>query len=383
MAPGGSRSSMPNFRVSLTSPLSGALGSHSGSSQEVDEFTVDGAVSSSRDTPRRASRARTATSKAEDGLVVCPDSLRTIDAKLTKSNGSPTVLFRICQFFCVIQFPHILAGTFCSPGVMSAIRKGDKLMALAIVGVAAMVGGSVFILEETRRAIRPHGPLVTLGAGSREIPQQLYTNIERTVEKFHPSRRPFKLKVLFFAALFGVVIFFADELVQRPFHNIVSAILWFFFYLFGNTIIAVWIISMKTATILSGHAVREVINTIDLTNDMNEWNTKVCAPAMELAAQTMPALSVGWGFSVVVYTGCAMIGVVSFFALALSPALLTADDHPWFPMAVQTGCGVFIMICTAFPLLVASGPAHVSSQCDELMEALNELRVRYHLNPCT
>ena len=140
---------------------------------------------------------------------------------------------------------------------------------------------------------------------------------------------------------------------------------------------------MKTATILSGHAVREVINTIDLTNDMNEWNTKVCAPAMELAAQTMPALSVGWGFSVVVYTGCAMIGVVSFFALALSPALLAADDHPWFPMAVQTGCGVFIMICTAFPLLVASGPAHVSSQCDELMEALNELRVRYHLNPCT
>jgi len=222
MAPGGSRSSMPNFRVSLTSPLSGALGSHSGSSQEVNEFTVDGAVSSSRDTPRRASRARTATSKAEDGLVVCPDSLRTIDAKLTKSNGSPTVLFRICQFFCVIQFPHILAGTFCSPGVMSAIRKGDKLMALAIVGVAAMVGGSVFILEETRRAIRPHGPLATLGAGGREIPQQLYTNIERTVEKFHPSRRPFKLKVLFFAALFGVVIFFADELVQKPFHNIVG-----------------------------------------------------------------------------------------------------------------------------------------------------------------
>ena len=71
-------------------------------------------------------------------------------------------------------------------------------MALAIVGVAAMVGGSVFILEETRRAIRPNGPLVTLGAGTREIPQQLYTNIERTVEKFHPSRRPFKLKVLAF-----------------------------------------------------------------------------------------------------------------------------------------------------------------------------------------
>ena len=114
---------------------------------------------------------------------------------------------------------------------------------------------------------------------------------------------------------------------------------------------------------------------------MDDWTTKVCAPAMELAAQTMPALSIGWGFSVVVYAGCAMVGIVSFFALALSPEVLSADPHAWWPMAVQLGCGAFIAICTAFPLLVASGPAHVSSQCDELMEALNELRVRYHPNP--
>ena len=112
-----------------------------------------------------------------------------------------------------------------------------------------------------------------------------------------------------------------------------------------------------------------------MTNDMTDWNTKVCAPAMELAAQTMPALSIRWGRSVVVYTGCAIIGVVSFAALALSPELLSAVNHPWFPTAVRLGCAWAVAICTAFPVFVASGPAHVSTQCDVLMEALNELRV--------
>ena len=100
---------------------------------------------------------------------------------------------------------HILVGTFCSPGVKSAILAEDKLMALAITGVATMVGGSVFILQETRLAIRPRGPLATLGAGSREIPHLLYMDIERTVNKFHPSRHPFKLKVALFAVIFGAV----------------------------------------------------------------------------------------------------------------------------------------------------------------------------------
>ena len=373
MAPG----DRPAVRLSLgamSRPAASTSGGLVGEGDSPDFTVAPDTASSSRDTLRRAGSARSLNVIIEDEDVVCPDCLRSMDTLLSKPNGTPTTLYRISQLFCAIQGPHILIGTFISPGVMVAVEAEDKLMGLAIIGVAAMVVGSVFILEEARRAIRLGGPLTKLGAGSRQIPHLLYMDIEKTLRKFHPSRPPFIAKLVLYGILFGVVIIFPQIGIQEPWHNRISAVLWFMFYLFGNTVIAIWIISMKLATILSGHAVRAVITTIDLTTDMENWTTTVCAPAMELAAQTMPALSIGWGRSVVVYTGCAILGIISFFALGLSPEVHRAMDNIWWPMASRCIAGICIAICTVFPLFVASGPAHVSSQCEELMEALNELR---------
>ena len=249
-------------------------------------------------------------------------------------------------------------------------------MGLVLLSVAAMLAGTTFILEDLRRAVRPGGPLQQLGAGTRQIPSTLCEAIDGAVEKFHPERRPFKLKLAVITLLLLVVVIKPTLFVHAAWHNRASAALLFMFWFFGNTFIAVWIISMRMATILSGHAVECVISTVCATRDMADWNTRVFEPAMDLSTTTMAALSAGWGRSVVVYCGLCLLGVIAVVSLALSPLALTAATHfSGFPMALHIGCGWGVVIFTLLPVYVASGPAHVSSQCDELKKALNDLRI--------
>ena len=128
-------------------------------------------------------------------------------------------------------------------------------------------------------------------------------------------------------------------------------------------------------SILSGHAVARVISTVDSTHDMSDWNERVFEPAMDLASTTMSALSIGWGRSVVAYCGLCLLGDIAVVSLALSPLALSAASFSWFPMLLRAGCGWGVLIFTLLPVYVASGPAHVSTQCEELKEALNELRI--------
>jgi hypothetical protein len=129
------------------------------------------------------------------------------------------------------------------------------------------------------------------------------------------------------------------------------------------------------ATALSGHAVRGVIGTVDNMQDMTNWSTQVFAPTMNLASETLAYLSIGWGRSVLVYSFCAVVCILAAFSIGLSPVALEAVDIPWFPTVLRVLCAAVVLIFTALPLLVASGPAHVSTQCEELLEALNELRI--------
>ena len=90
----------------------------------------------------------------------------------------------------------------------------------------------------------------------------------------------------------------------------------------------------------------------------------------------MPALSNGWGRSVLVYTGCAFLGIIGSFSVALSPVALSALQADWFPIALRATCGFVIFSLSLLPLVVANGPADVSTECDDLLQALNQLRIR-------
>lgn len=306
--------------------------------------------------------------------VVCPDHLRSIDELLTTPGGKPTKLFWFSQACCAIQCPHILVGTFISPGVATAVESHDKLLGLAIFGVALGLGGTAMIIEDVRLSVRPSGPLTKLGAGTKEVPARLSAQIEQSMVKFHPERPAFKAKIVGYGLVLGVVAVLGAG-IQSVAHNRVSAFLWFMFYAFGNTWIAVWIISVKMATALSGHAVRTVITTVDNMQDMTDWSTTVFAPTMNLASGTLAYLSIGWGRSVLVYSFCALACILATFSIGLSPVALEAVDNPWFPTMLRVLCAAAVLIFTALPLIVASGPAHVSTQCEELLEALNELRI--------
>ena len=184
----------------------------------------------------------------EEDTQCCPDSLRSMDSLLTGANGKPSLFCRFCQLCCLAQAPHILFGTLFSPGISEAVQQEDKLMGLVLLCFAAMLAGTSFILEDLRRAVRPGGPLQQLGAGTRRIPASLVAAIDGAVKKFHPDHRPFKIKLGIVALLLLVVVVHPEIYVHSAWHNRASAALIFLFWSFGNTFIAVWIISMRTAT---------------------------------------------------------------------------------------------------------------------------------------
>eukprot|EP01048_Picozoa_sp_COSAG05_P025190 COSAG05_NODE_6292_length_985_cov_1.339729_1_plen_288_part_10 len=168
--------------------------------------------------------------------------------------------------------------------------------------------------------------------------------------------------------------------IQSPLHNRASAMLMMCFYGFGNTLIAVWIISMRMAANLAGDAVGLVVaqvRSINSSSDLaTEWESAVYAPSVALADGTMRALSIGWGRAVVSYCVLCLLGDIAVFSLMLSPLALNNSSASWWPLALRSGCGIGILVFTLLPVFVASGPAHVSSQCDELMDSLNQLRLR-------
>ena len=319
------------------------------------------------------------TAHSELGRAVCPDALQSIDRVLSISNSRPTIFFRLVQACSLLQAPHALWGSCFSPGMALAVASNDNLMGLVLLSVACLFLVFVFILEDLRRSIRPDGPLKELGAGSRMITEKQQQEIEGAMHKFYPARTPMKLKMaIVFIGLSAILV--GGIGVQSPLHNRVSAMLLMCFFGFCNTLIAVWIISMRMASSLAGDAVGLVVTHVGSINSSSdlaaEWESDVYAPSVALADGTMRTLSNGWGRAVVSYCVMCLLGEIALFSLMLSPLALNGSSASWWPLVLRSGCGGGILMFARLPVFVASGPAHVSSQCDELMNSLNQLRLR-------
>ena len=309
-------------------------------------------------------------------LKPCPHVLESIDKLLTCSNGGPTWLFVFAQVCCAVQVPHVLAGTFFSPSIVTLMKGDDRLMALVLGCMAAMLGVVNFILRDLRQVIRPNGPLCALGVGSRLLRAKQHAKVEASVHKFHIARTPQKLKTLVPTAALIAVLVYPRIGIYSDWWNRASAVLLWMWYVVCNTGIALWIISMNTATVLSSDAVDQVSIAIASTSkDMSKWGPAICAPAIALHRSTMSDLSRGWGKTVVVYCVCCLLGTVGVFSLAISPHLLQTYHAAWFPLALRCGCTCGGLMFTTLPIFIASGPARVSSACKELMVTLNQCRL--------
>ena len=205
-----------------------------------------------------------------DEQVVCQDGLVSVCRLLSQRSGQPSPLFRFIQLCCLAQAPHVMLGTFFSPGIIDVARQGDKLMGLVLLSTAMMNVVVVLILEDLRRAILPGGDLEALGAGSRCINAARYAQIEATMDKFHPGRAAAKAKVAVVVLMLCIVLVKQPEVgIQSPWQNRASALALMVWYAFANTTIAVWIISMKMATVLSSSAVEAVVSAIDAMDELD------------------------------------------------------------------------------------------------------------------
>lgn len=124
-----------------------------------------------------------------------------------------------------------------------------------------------------------------------------------------------------------------------------------------------WFMTLQVAALLAKRAVSDLrlkVQTIGMQRNISdsEWRMYIRDPAVDLARYTMPALA-AWGPSV----GAA---VVAGLASAVGNIPLVRQQH--------TLAAVNICLSILVPLLVASIPAAVSTECDLLMLDLNEAR---------
>lgn len=134
-----------------------------------------------------------------------------------------------------------------------------------------------------------------------------------------------------------------------------------------------WYVSMKVAVML---ALEDVTNVLRATNksaliDDAIWDKEVARPAIKLATETMPHLSHGWGngtgFTALLF---AVITILNFVG-TVHDIRIGSDSSDILRRAGGVVGGAMA------PFLLAIDAAHVSSRCDHLLKAINNMRLEW------
>jgi hypothetical protein len=132
-----------------------------------------------------------------------------------------------------------------------------------------------------------------------------------------------------------------------------------------------WYVSMKVAVMLALEDVTSVLRaaTKSALADDAIWDNDVARPAIKLATETMPHLSHGWGtgtgFTALLF---AIITILNFVG-TVHDIRIGEDTSDILRRAAGVIGG------SMAPFLLAIDAAHVSSRCDHLLKAINNLRL--------
>ena len=319
----------------------------------------------------------------QPGLAVCPFLVADLDTMLTrKTDGRPTLFFYCCVAGCVAQSLAWLSGTFFEPGLPAAWEAGDPLLGLAVVAFAFVTGvGMPMALAETRRTCRDAGSdglLPQLGAGTALIAAEREQAL-RAVDRMSGFDRDAAtaVRVLGFA-LFGLPSLVMGWGLHSPSQNRLTAAA-FIAFVPAFSVSTAWIVTLKTATALIATGITTVTGAVeretksvgqDMSND--QWTNTVITPCRRTIRQ-MQTLTEGWASGVLVIWGCVFGCIVAVVSLTLSPVVAEARQAPIIVMRLISLVSVGLLALIA--LLVASGPAEVSTQADVLKERLNDVRI--------
>ena len=133
-----------------------------------------------------------------------------------------------------------------------------------------------------------------------------------------------------------------------------------------------WALSMKVAAVLAEDSVQEVAKNInpDALNSDESWHTLVSQPCSDLAKKTMWYISGGWGRGIAV--GSLAMWLMSFSKLARFLDVIHTEPE-------YSGAMGFIRVLLPAigfalgPLVLAMDLATVSSLCDTMISAINDL----------
>ena len=147
-----------------------------------------------------------------------------------------------------------------------------------------------------------------------------------------------------------------------------------------------WGISMKVAAALVNDEILEVIIQMEQVSpaDDDAWQSKVVEPALALDG-TLRRLSDGWGAGLASLTMACWAVALGGFTTALNTPLMVAlgDLRGIPPGTLQTIYLVVTSVVAVLPLFIGLDLAAISTRCDVMMTALNNVRLRhgetYHL----
>ena len=229
-----------------------------------------------------------------------------------------------------------------------------NVMYRSLAGVGSLFIGAVSF--SLRRVTAPGGTLELLGLGEAKILARQHQRLQRW-------------QIALGAAILGVfgfglmivtlMTFVMQGFRKEPWLVLLEVPMYWFVWPCAFS----WYLALKEASVLVSDAVLEARKEVASTAVVDDkWDESVVPKILELAKTTLPDLSHGFGGGLFM---CAL-GFWSFSASAFASAL----GGNW---GVVSGLfRSFNLFC--FPLLIALDVASASSDCDSLVNELNEKR---------
>eukprot|EP01052_Picozoa_sp_SAG31_P042704 SAG31_NODE_6865_length_1866_cov_1.503679_1_plen_353_part_00 len=269
------------------------------------------------------------------------------DRLLSTSTGRPAPFFIASMLSIVGLSSCWLAGTFFTPGLQMAYDATDPLLGLVAVAGWVNTGPCYYVLfTETRRLVRstPDGELALMGVGATLISPELQAGLLASKRYNHIRSVPgFGLVVLVGGCALSALLV-SGAGVHSALHNRLACASFIFFFCTGDGVYHAWLLTLKTATTLVSAKARAIIATIDDATARAEplseveWVAQVLDPSREL-------IRTPW-----------------------------TRDHP-NELAIRAVAAFLLCGMCVLTFLTILGPAEVSSECDELKERLNKMRI--------
>lgn len=331
--------------------------------------------------------------------VVMPDLFERVRPLVCKDDGSPRLLVWLMPWswlvIGVLTMPLSAHWTDC--GQCEDEEASGRSVPHALNGIAFTLAGSApaaFTLQfaEAIAPLKTGGALARLGAGSKKVSEQQLRSVKRWLALAVPfaflcAIGSFISVILGLLNILGLVS--SDSPVSPG--QVVGP--WVMLCLgVGVPSMLGWYVAMKVGVCLARNEVMSVVErTLPAAlADDERWSSDVAQPAVKLATHTMPALSYGFG------TGTALVAMVATLMMIFNGNSLlygfntgyhihyTEEDEAGNEVSaaysdVMAGRHAFNLVMQGLlvPLLLASDLAYVSSQCDRLLNTINNLRLTW------